>query len=37
MGDRGNKDKSKREPHKKAQRTPMEKRKLRQEKKNKNK
>lgn len=35
MGDKGSKDKGKREQQKKAQRTPQEKRKLKQEKKNK--
>jgi hypothetical protein len=35
MGDRGSKDKGKKEPKKKALRTPQEKRKLKQEKKNK--
>jgi hypothetical protein len=37
MGDRGSKDKGKRESQKKALLTPKEKRKLKQEKKNKNK
>jgi hypothetical protein len=34
MGDKGSKDKGQREPRKKALRTPAEKRKLKQEKKN---
>ena len=35
MGDKGSKDKSKREQQKRAQRTPKEKRRLKQDKKNK--